>query len=163
MRSEGAGTEFAMLELARMKAAGMKQRRQDDRDIDATLIVLAEELAGYSQGVVKGACRDWARANEWWPSLAELRRSCEELAAAERRYERPRLPPAPVASHRAIVDGMEGKCGWLGEWRLAGGGERPCAVKREREGGPITAVRWSPRPDAPWHPVGSRRNEAEAA
>lgn len=149
-----AGTDYAMAELARMRAAGLRQRRQDDRDLDATLIVLAEEIAGYSRDVVKAACRDWARANQWWPSLAELRQSCEELARAAATYERPRLPPPAPLSHQAILERMRARYGWLDEWRLAGGGRMPHAVMRAREGGPITHVRWSP--EGPWEPAAHR-------
>lgn len=154
---EAAGSHFAMAELVRMRTAGLKQRREADQDIDATLALLAEELGGYSAEVVRGACREWARANVWWPSLAELRRECEERAAAERRV--PRLPsPRRYESHDAIMERLQARIDAADEWRRAGGGKMPQAVKRSSERGPIIAVRWSPTVE--WEPVAIAQPEA---
>lgn len=155
---EAAGSIFAMAELARMRAAGLKQRREADQDLDATLAVLAEELGGYSAEVVRGACREWARANVWWPSLAELRRECEERAAAERKL--PRLPPPArrYESHDAIMARLQVGVDRAGEWRRAGGGRLPQAVKLAQDGRTITHVRW--KPTGEWEPAATTTQAA---
>ena len=55
----------------------------------------------------------------------------------------------------ARLQRLAAKCAWLDEWREAGGGKMPQAVKRATEDGPIIAVRWSP--EGAWEPVGQRR------
>lgn len=140
--SRPAGSSIVTLELARMKACGLKQRREADVDIDASLTIMAEELAGYSEPVVRQACREWARTQVWWPSLSELRRECEEQARLEQDAETPKLQ-APYR-RQSTDEEIQAQCGWAVRWQQAGGnGKRVTAVKTDA-GGKIVAIRRGP-------------------
>ena len=63
-------------ELARLRRL-TKSRAEDETDREATYVALAEELSEFPPDVVRGALRQIARRETFFPSLAELRDQCQ--------------------------------------------------------------------------------------
>lgn len=80
---EPSGQTAAAHELARLKVLTREKTLTQD-DLVAQIAIYSEELGDYPIDVVRGACRDWAEHEKWFPSWSELRAPCE-LAVRWRR------------------------------------------------------------------------------
>jgi hypothetical protein len=58
-------------------------RDSHEEDLAALFWWYAEELAAYSNEVVRTACREWSRTQKFWPALSELLALCEQVRQRE--------------------------------------------------------------------------------
>lgn len=103
-----------LAELTRLRSLTVS-RGGSDADLKLALTAYAEECSAYPLDAVVAACRQWANAERWWPSWAELRDRLERIVAPRRRLHEalrrgcrepePEWMP-PTAAEKAAVDAL---------------------------------------------------------
>lgn len=67
--------EKTIKELTKLKAV-TRPRSQDGIDLQVQLATMAGLLADIEPNALEKGCADWAAANQWFPTVAELRSAC---------------------------------------------------------------------------------------
>ena len=90
--------EAILVELASLFSV---MRKGDDGMTKGVVNVYAEDLADIPLAVLHKACVAWRRREVFWPAIAEIRKECEGILAAQRRELRRLRILRAVAEHPA--------------------------------------------------------------
>lgn len=80
---EGSSLSVCAMEIARLKVL-TKAAKQTDDDMSLQIACMADELTAYPPDVVRGACRNLARSEVFFPSWSELAAEADYLVLKRR-------------------------------------------------------------------------------